>query len=85
MPLKPLDPVIPRPVALRDYLHVSLVTAWRRERSTAGWPEAIDIGGGRLGYRLSAIRCWLESRVTVAGGRKPDRALEARRAKRGGA
>ncbi|MCC7328168.1 MAG: hypothetical protein IT521_15340 [Burkholderiales bacterium] len=56
-----VDIVIRRPRALREYLDCSTVTAWRRERNNPNWPRPVDMGGGRIGYKLSEIRRYVES------------------------
>ncbi len=77
--LDQLDPVIPRAELLRDPLCVSHTTAWNRERTRyPNWPEPIALPGGRIGYRLSAVKRWLNSLEPTDSGCKPTAALSSR-------
>jgi len=60
------DLIVPRRRACRELLFVSHVTAWRREQSDPDWPKPVALGRARWGYRLSAIRRYLDSRTEKA-------------------
>ena len=57
-----VDLIVPRQRAGREYLLMSAMTLWRRERSDPTFPKALVIGPKRYGYRLSEIRQWLDAR-----------------------
>ena len=46
---------------LADFLGVSVVTLWRM-RKAAGFPKPIRISDRLLGWRVSEIQNWLDSR-----------------------
>lgn len=77
--LPEIDPAIPRVDALREYLYVSVPTAYKREQEKYPlWPEPIALPGRRIGYRLSAIRRWVDSLQRAEYGNMPTQALAAR-------
>lgn len=53
----------------RDLPHItglSRTTIWRLERS-GDFPNRIRLSAGAVGYRMSDIQAWLDSRKTVGG------------------
>ena len=48
----------------------SLATIWRDEQAGT-FPQKIRIGSNSVGYRLSSLMDWLDSREIVTGGKPP--------------
>ncbi|MEM8574793.1 MAG: hypothetical protein AAGF48_09175 [Pseudomonadota bacterium] len=57
---------------LCEILACSRVTLWRRLESDPGFPRPIThVAGGRLAWRLSTIRGYLERKETEANAEAP--------------
>lgn len=56
---------IARPRDLPALVSLSRTTIWRLERA-GNFPKKIKLSVGAVGYRISEIEAWLDSRQTVA-------------------
>ncbi len=57
------DPII-REVKVRDLCGISHTTIWRLERD-GKFPRRVSIVGNLVGWRLSEVLAWMESRKPV--------------------
>jgi prophage regulatory protein len=57
---------IVRPRDLPDLTGLSRTTIWRLERAGL-FPQRIRLSAGAVGYRISEIRVWADTRETVGG------------------
>jgi predicted DNA-binding transcriptional regulator AlpA len=60
-----VDPIIPLRRAAREYFNLSVSTIERRGKSDPTFPLRVALGPSRWGFRLSAIKRWLDARPVL--------------------